>query len=715
MYGRFDSKTDENFPGIYINSALPHLDNSTLTAEESTDGKDPFGEEQRLKLTSMMFQKVIKSILRQGAVGTRAIHNKLGINPSNFGDHKFINVLKKNTSTKDILPDEDYIDTAISEVEASVPNMRNEKQDDRLERRALIIDSIKLQLTQFYALHHREKVEHLTKIWLDKWSVMPWNQPFHEIRNYFGEKIAFYFVFVGHYCTWLIIPVIIGIPLQFSVWAVIVERKTNGQDDVTNDNSPYSNYFTPVFSFFIALWAVFMLEFWKRKEKSVAIEWGTVGCEDEEPDRPTFRGEYVTSFIDGREGYQYYPARKRSKHVSAAYLIITFCMMCVFAIVGSIYYVQYVTRTSTFANCAGDDDAVRTKCFGNAQYVASILNAVQIQFTNVIFTNVAWKFTEKENNRTDTIFQDSLTIKIFIFQFVNSFASFYYLAFFAQFLGGCTPAKTVNDCMEPLATNIGIIYVIRIGSSIVFDIVMPYMQHAKKSLRSPEELKMLSGPEFEYEMAPYDTIDQSIKDYSAVALHFGYIALFISALPFAGFLGFISAVIEIKNSAWKLLSVYRRPVPISAEDIGAWQQIFLIITIAAVATNAGITCFTMTVLNGVSQNDAIVLKVKLWTFIVFQWVCYVTQAIIMELIPDIPEAAIYHLARNEFLSLKVIDRAEDDDDHENENGEDIKPSRNSNFSVEIQDNPSSFYKRESLYQPKKHPFVSLFYTEKKAT
>ena len=254
----------------------------------------------------------------------------------------------------------------------------------------------------------------------------------------------------------------------------------------------------------------------------------------------------------------------------------------------------------------------------------------------------------------------------------------------------------------------------RIFSSIAFDIVMPYLSHAKKSQRSAEETAMLSGPEFEYEMIPYDTVRQSMQDYAAMALHFGYIALFISALPIAGLLGFVSAIIEIKNSAWKLLSVYRRPIPTAAEDIGAWQSIFMIIAMAAVVTNAGITCFTMTVIP-LGQN-----QLKLWIFIGFQWTCFLLQAFIMELIPDIPEAAIYHMQRNEFLVSKVIDQIRDDDDVYDDDGiiDDIDnmKRRSGNFSVEIQDNPSTFYKRESLYQPKKHPFVSLFeFGDKKNT
>ena len=712
MYGRFEEAIDRLYPGLYVDPSIPYSERATVIAsqEGNTDGRDPFGEQQRLKLTAMMFQKVIKGILRQGAIGTNKINR-------NMLSRAKLGASEKNA----IMPDDDYIDLAISAVETSMPNKKSDTQKERLERRTLVIDSIRSQLNKFYALHHRVKIDHLTNVWLSKWSVMPWNQPFHDIRNYFGEKIAIYYVFIGHYCLWLLIPVIIGIPLQFGIWGVLLERKTNDDHDDHNLQAPNSNnYFAPVFSFFIALWAICMLEFWKRKEKTVAIEWGTVGCEDDEPDRPTFRGDYnkhITSFIDGHEGYQYYPARKRSRKVIQAYIVISFCMLCVFAIVSSIYYTQNVARHAQALGCNTDDIAVRTTCYSNAQTIASTLNAVQIQFTNVMFTTVAWYFTERENNRTDTIFQDSLTIKIFIFQFVNSFASFYYIAFVAHFVGGCTPATSDNDCMGPLSTNVGIIYVTRIVSSVVFDIIMPYGQHAKKAKgRSAEELKMLSGPEFEYEMDAYNTIDQSMKDYSAMALHFGYIALFITALPIAGFLGFISAIIEVKNSAWKLLSVYRRPVPTSAEDIGAWQSIFLIIAIAAVATNAGITCFTMTVLNNKSWSSKEILKVKLWTFIIFQWVCYVTQAIIMEAIPDIPEQAIYHLQRNEHIVSKVIDHVEDDDDHDKafvDVDDDVKPStRTSNFSVEIQDNPSAFYKRDSLYKPKKHPFVSLFVTPK---
>ena len=44
--------------------------------------------------------------------------------------------------------------------------------------------------------------------------------------------------------------------------------------------------FLPVFSFFIAMWSVSMLEFWKRKEKTTALKWGSIDFEQSEADRP---------------------------------------------------------------------------------------------------------------------------------------------------------------------------------------------------------------------------------------------------------------------------------------------------------------------------------------------------------------------------------------------------------------------------------------------
>ena len=68
------------------------------------------------------------------------------------------------------------------------------------------------------------------------------------------------------------------------------------------------------------------------------------------------------------------------------------------------------------------------------------INLVLILIFNYIYEFVAVWLTEKELHRSQTSFDDALTLKIYLFQFVNYYASIIYIAFFkGQFIG--TPNK----------------------------------------------------------------------------------------------------------------------------------------------------------------------------------------------------------------------------------------------------------------------------------
>lgn len=47
-----------------------------------------------------------------------------------------------------------------------------------------------------------------------------------------------------------------------------------------------------------------------------------------------------------------------------------------------------------------------------------------------IYTKIAIWFTKWENYRTKTEYDDALIIKLFLFEFVNSYGSLFYMAFF---------------------------------------------------------------------------------------------------------------------------------------------------------------------------------------------------------------------------------------------------------------------------------------------
>lgn len=231
-----------------------------------------------------------------------------------------------------------------------------------------------------FPMHNRVQTSALNA----KWANFGWNTldlPLDEFKEYFGEKVTLYFRFMQHYTSFLLIPAIIGIPLQIAVFAL-------------ND---YNAIFLPFYAFFVSLWSVTMLEFWKRTEKNQALFWGTIGFEESEQDKADFRGELITSFIDGSE-IKYFPSPKRSKYVIQSFLAIAALITLVTGVVVSIYVIRYAIQ-----NEVGHD---------NAQTLASILNAVQIQVLNFIYGKIATALTNRENHRTETIYEDSMMVKV---------------------------------------------------------------------------------------------------------------------------------------------------------------------------------------------------------------------------------------------------------------------------------------------------------------
>jgi magnesium-transporting ATPase (P-type) len=84
-----------------------------------------------------------------------------------------------------------------------------------------------------------------------------------------------------------------------------------------------------------------------------------------------------------------------------------------------------------------------------------------LQILNGIFQEIARKLNNKENHRTDTEYEDALIAKVFSFQFVNSFASLFYIGFVKPYIP--TIDACVNlSCMTELQTTLGTIFLMRV-------------------------------------------------------------------------------------------------------------------------------------------------------------------------------------------------------------------------------------------------------------
>ncbi|CAI9716845.1 Hypothetical predicted protein [Octopus vulgaris] len=290
----------------------------------------------------------------------------------------------------------------------NVRSVGNEHIDDTVFREGqaiiptLVTNNV---ISNVFPLHNNDDLIRLRNGWVNAFCT---TQPLNQICEYFGVKIAMYFAYLGHYTTALCIPALIGL----LVWTM------EGYEQIFDD------WCFVGFALFNVLWATLYLEHWKRRSAELAYKWGTLDKNDEvviDP-RPFYKGELEVSSVTGRLE-PFYPIWKRNLFryfVTLPVVILSLCI--VFAVMLANFYIEELI----------------TKLVNTGEYafIAKVLpkvcHAVSIFTLDRMYTRVAYWLNDMENHRMQEAYENHLIIKLVLFQFVNSFLSLFYIAFYLQ-------------------------------------------------------------------------------------------------------------------------------------------------------------------------------------------------------------------------------------------------------------------------------------------
>ena len=272
------------------------------------------------------------------------------------------------------------------------------------------------------------------------------------VRDYLGEKIALYFAFLHYYTTWLVPLAIFGTPLVFTQW--------------TSDN--FDSAGVIVYCVIVALWSTIMLEFWSRKNAQLAWLWDMAHFEvkEEELEQDSSSSsrtqdslgfyEKHGAWVDMREYLNH--ARNDGKQQIERFVRFQHrdkksplpdCLVCVpggpdarlemnswlwrllkqmasWSVIScALVVVVFLTLLLLYLRLVLQD---LNEVFGGL--IVGSINAVMITIFDYLFEGVAVQLTNFENHRTATRYEDQLIAKQFVFQFVNSYFSLFYIAFF---------------------------------------------------------------------------------------------------------------------------------------------------------------------------------------------------------------------------------------------------------------------------------------------
>eukprot|EP00742_Colponemidia_sp_Colp-10_P001240 GILJ01001335.1.p1 GENE.GILJ01001335.1~~GILJ01001335.1.p1 ORF type:complete len:740 (-),score=116.80 GILJ01001335.1:190-2355(-) len=496
-------------------------------------------------------------------------------------------------------------------------------------------------ILSYFPLHERLELEYLHSEWAKAFFK---KQPMNRIRDYFGEKIALYFGWLGFYTTWLVVPSLAGIVVQIAYFATTPQS--------------YNNWTLYPFCIFMALWATFFMEFWKRKNASFCLQWGTIGYEEEEMPRPEFYGDRRISPVNDKPEL-YYPPMKRLRDYLINYSVITSCVGGVILLVISVFLLRTVSKGSA-----------------GLGFAANLLLSGMILAFNELFGRLARFLTDRENHRTQTEYENHLIAKSFIFKFINSYISLFYVAFWkqgARLFGSDADSCNVS-CLNELSNLLGTVFIVRLlwgnFSEIVFPILKGVInrQLGTRGSTEPEgDTASLNphGPQSFVDAAPaekqrfLEPYDHAFKDYDEMILQFGYVTLFVVSFPMAPLLAIINNVFEIRIDAYKLTKVHRRPHPYRAEDLGTWYYILEIMSVIAVVTNTAIIAFAA------DTSDATTVRTistdQLWTFIIMEHALLAVKVLVKLLVPDVPNSVQILSRRHKYVVDKYIRGVDEED------------------------------------------------------
>ncbi|XP_037816459.1 anoctamin-1 isoform X2 [Lucilia sericata] len=517
--------------------------------------------------------------------------------------------------------------------------IEGEETPDNLGIEKLLADGV---YESAYTLHDDTDRDLLLSEWanLKKWKHL---QPLDSIKEYFGAKVALYFAWLGFY-THMLIPVsIIGI--LFFIYGFVTWNSDPISREICNDNNAtlmcpqcdrncdywqlkatcnsskinylIDNNITVVFAFVMSIWAVLYLELWKRYSARLVHRWGLTGyTHDVEHPRPQYLAklrknkkladklEHENSVFE--PDVPFWTTKFLPSFTSYSIMVLFICI----SIIGIFSMVVYRMAQRASHSIFGNEDSMTYKIMF-LPMTAGVIDLILISILDYIYGSLAVTLTNWEYCRTKTEYDESLTIKNYVFQFVNYYSSLFYIAFLkGKFVG--YPAKynrilgfrqeecNPGGCLMELCMQLVIIMVGKQAVNAIVEMLIPYLTKTFKKFgtrcgmrKKNNEEKLVSCNQWteDYHLIPW-TDHSMFLEYLEMVLQYGFITLFGLAFPLAPLLALINNVIEVRLDAIKMLKFIRRPVAQRAHDIGVWFGIMTVVTKIAVASCAMIIAFS---------------------------------------------------------------------------------------------------------------------------
>ncbi|XP_054916107.1 anoctamin-9 isoform X2 [Poeciliopsis prolifica] len=481
-----------------------------------------------------------------------------------------------------------------------------------------------------FCLHEKKEQKMLRSKWA-RWSALFTPQPFEDIKSYFGEKVALYYLWLNWYTLLLIPASAIGVViflygLAFFNTSPLIKEVCDSNvtmcprcDRVCeplqlSETCTYAkvsllfdNEGTVAFAMFMAIWATAFLEFWKRHRAKYVSEWKVYDWSEEEE-------ELILELVNNPNCKV-----KEFKHsyFQSALVLILFTVMLMVIIGITHALVVFRVMTASWFSIA-ESDFLQEKAFMFAMLLGAVLHYITIQIMNRVNRWVSLKLCDLEKLNSLAAKERSFTVKMFTFQFFTLFSSLFYVAFFMGRINGhptnyvrlvgyrleeCHP----SGCLTDLFTQMAVIMLLKQTLNNVFEILGPWARSLWRK-RTAKRLKRQCGKCYRkscrnkqgrieacelckkrdwlrnYHLGSTDAFSL-FNEFLEMVIQFSFTTTFVAAFPLAPLLALMNNIIEIRLDAIKMVRYERRLLPRKTNDIGIWTKVLEAVGVFAVIIN----------------------------------------------------------------------------------------------------------------------------------
>ncbi|XP_065159820.1 anoctamin-1-like isoform X3 [Atheta coriaria] len=476
----------------------------------------------------------------------------------------------------------------------------------------------------------------LRKKLFDEWASFPKLakfQPIDEIKDYFGVKIALYYEWLGFYTHMLIPAAIVG--FLCVLYGLLTMNSDQLSEDICTqdvimcplcdklcpfwelkDTCVYSkisyivdNPVTIFFAVFMSIWSALYLELWKRYSAGIAHRWGLTGFSLQcEPPRPEYlnklayaKKEKLNVITALSEPVVPFWKKKLPAVVLSSAIVIVFMLASISVVFGIVIYRMSLASSESLY---GDETSFRIYV---VPVTAGIINLVCIVILNTVYFKLAYYLTDLELPRSQTEFEESLTLKIYMFQFINFYTSIFYIAFIkGKFVGYPAKYNTVlgirqeecqpGGCLIELTIQLAIIMIGKQTLNNFTEFGIPLIKKMLNKMRfKAEEPEEVDGTHNQW-TDDYKLLDLEpqglLSEYLEMVVQYGFVTIFVTAFPLAPLFALINNVFEMRLDAKKMIKFFRRPVPKRVKNIGIWYNIMNLLCRISIVSNGFIIAFS---------------------------------------------------------------------------------------------------------------------------